>query len=299
MEWFKEVRTAKIPLNGYIIKEKALGIAERLKLQGLSASNGWIDRFEKRNNLYIKSICGESGSVDIEIVQLWKENTLPNLLKDCIPRDIFNADETGLFFNLLPDKTLTVKGENCQEGKFPKMRLTVLLCTNADGSEKLTPLVIGRAKKPRCFKNVKSLSTDYTWNKKARMTQSVFEDFLRKLDKKMRLQKLKIILFIDNCTPHLDLKLKNMRVEFVPTNCTSQLQPLDLGIIRSFKAHYRKQLVRKLLLFLGSGDLQDASEAKTNVLEALNVISAAWDSVDKKCVTNSFNKAGVRIQKII
>ncbi|GBL88989.1 Tigger transposable element-derived protein 6 [Araneus ventricosus] len=169
---------------------------------------------------------------------------------------------------------------------------TILLCTNADGSEKLTPLVIGRAKKPRCFKNVKSLPTDYTSNKKAWMTQLVSEDFLRKQDKKMRLQKRRIILFIDNCNPHLDLKLKNVRVEFFPANCTNQLQPLDLGIIRSFKAHYTKQLVKKSLLFLGSGDLQDDSKAKTNVLEALNLISAAWGSVDKKCVTNVFNKAG-------
>ncbi|GBM23262.1 Major centromere autoantigen B [Araneus ventricosus] len=56
MGWFKEVRAAKIPLNGYIIKEKALEIAERLKLQGFSASNGWIDRFKKRNNSCFKSI---------------------------------------------------------------------------------------------------------------------------------------------------------------------------------------------------------------------------------------------------
>ena len=29
-------------------------------------------------------------------------------------RDVFNADETGLFFRLLPDKTLLFKGEDCQ-----------------------------------------------------------------------------------------------------------------------------------------------------------------------------------------
>ena len=95
---------------------------------------------------------------------------MPNLLKDYIPRDVFIVDETGLFFNLLPDKTLTMKGENCHEGKLSKMHLTVLLCTNADGREKLTLFVIDTAKKPRCFKNVKSLPTNYTSNKKAWMT---------------------------------------------------------------------------------------------------------------------------------
>ncbi|XP_042897811.1 uncharacterized protein [Parasteatoda tepidariorum] len=81
-------------------------------------------------------------------VQQWKEETLSNLLKGYNPSDIFN-DETGLFFNLLPIKTLTIKGENCHGGKLSKMRLTVLLCANADGSRKLTSLVIGRAEKPR------------------------------------------------------------------------------------------------------------------------------------------------------
>ncbi|XP_042898966.1 tigger transposable element-derived protein 6-like [Parasteatoda tepidariorum] len=177
------------------------------------------------------------------------------------------------------------------------MRLTVLLCANADGSQKLTSLVIGRAEKPRCFKNIKSFPTDYDSNKNAWMTQALFKNFLRELDKKMSFQKRNIILFLDQCTAHLNLKLKNVRIEFFPVNCTSKLQPLDLGIIRSFKESYRKQLVRKSLMFLDSGDFQDASKAKINVLEALNLISSAWDSVDRKCIINGFNKAGFSISE--
>jgi hypothetical protein len=32
-------------------------------------------------------------------------------------RDIYNADETGLFYNVLPDRTLALKGESCHGGK--------------------------------------------------------------------------------------------------------------------------------------------------------------------------------------
>ena len=167
-----------------------------------------------------------------------------------------------------------------------------MLCTNADGTEKLTPFVIGKSKKPRCFKNIKSLPTDYNANQKAWMTQHLFEDFARKLDMKMRLQKRKIILFVDQCTAHVDLNLKNVHIEFFPPNCTSLLQPCDLGIIRSFKMHYRKQLVRKALFSLDSGELQDAWKTTINVMDALNLISSAWDSVDEKCISNSFLKGG-------
>ncbi len=35
--------------------------------------------------------------------------------------------------------------------------------------------------------------------------------------------------------------------EYFDPNVTSHIQPLDMGIIRSFKAHYRKALVRHCL----------------------------------------------------
>jgi len=38
--------------------------------------------------------------------------------------------------------------------KKNKERLSIALCTNADGSHKLDPLVIGKSAKPRCFKNI-------------------------------------------------------------------------------------------------------------------------------------------------
>ncbi|XP_042904851.1 major centromere autoantigen B-like [Parasteatoda tepidariorum] len=67
MNWFKEARAARIPINGSILRVKVLEIAERLKLQGFSASNGWIDQLKKRKNLCFKSICCESDSVDMTI----------------------------------------------------------------------------------------------------------------------------------------------------------------------------------------------------------------------------------------
>ena len=64
------------------------------------------------------------------------------------PRNVHNADETGLFFNMLPDRTLAYKGESCHGGKHSKDRLTVLLCVNSDGSDKQVPNVIGKSPKP-------------------------------------------------------------------------------------------------------------------------------------------------------
>ena len=48
----------------------------------------------------------------------------------------FSACETGLFWKCLPDKT-SLKGEKCSGSKRSKDRITVLVCSNMSGSEKL------------------------------------------------------------------------------------------------------------------------------------------------------------------
>jgi hypothetical protein len=62
--------------------------------------------------------------------------------------DTYNADETGLFFNRLPDWMLALKGETCHAGKSAKEWLAVLLCTNSDGSYKWVPIIIEKSAKP-------------------------------------------------------------------------------------------------------------------------------------------------------
>jgi hypothetical protein len=49
--------------------------------------------------------------------------------------------------------------------------------------------------------------------------------------------KIKIILpFIDQCAAHSkNTFLRTIKATFFPGNCTSQLQPFDVGIIHAFK----------------------------------------------------------------
>lgn len=58
--------------------------------------------------------------------------------------------------------------------KILKMRLTVMLCVNEDGSVKLTQFSV-RLKKSRCFKDVKSFLKCYDANKKAWTTRDIFK----------------------------------------------------------------------------------------------------------------------------
>lgn len=291
LEWFVGARAANLPINGTLMREKARVIASRLDIQDFTASNGWIDRFKKRHNVVYKAICGESKSVDLETVEHWKETQLPEKIAGFDPKNVFNADETGLFFNVLPDKTFSYKGEKCHGGKLSKQRITVLLLANADGSEKFPLLVIGKAKKPRCFKNIKKLPTKYEANTKAWMTSTFFQNQLLAFDAKMGLQNRKVVLFIDQCPAHkITSQLHNVEIVFFPANCTSELQPLDLGIIQAFKFLYRKYLVARSVLMLDTG--KEPSSMKIDLLNALHFAARAWNEVKISTIQNCFVKAG-------
>jgi transposase len=152
--WYQQARTSNIPIDGTTLSEIAKIIAAQLNIDNFIASSGWISRFKNRHGLVFKKQAGESAEVSVESIDAWLES-LPSLLEGYKPRDVYNADEIGKFFNVFPDRTLAYKGESCHGRKHSKDRFTVLLCVNSDGSDKHVPIVIGKSPKPRCFKKVK------------------------------------------------------------------------------------------------------------------------------------------------
>ena len=82
------------------------------------------------------------------MVAAWNETTLPTLLSNYSLENVYNADEYGLFYQCLPNKSYQLKTEKCSGGKHMKIRITGLAAANAVGS-KLPMFAIGKAKKPR------------------------------------------------------------------------------------------------------------------------------------------------------
>ena len=163
--WFKNVRSNNIPVNGIINKEKALSLAKNLELTDFRASDGWLDKWKQRHNVTFKAVSGEGNAVTPEMTASWSETYLPTILSKYELKDIYNANEFGLFYQALPDKSLHYKGEHCNGGKHSKVRLTGLAAGNATG-EKLPLVVIRQYAKPRCFSGVKSLPCCYRSQKK-------------------------------------------------------------------------------------------------------------------------------------
>ena len=144
-EWFVAQRSKNIPISGPLLQERARQICQQLdgpKADNFKASNGWLENFRIRHGIQHRIICGESAAVDPTIVDEWK-NRLGSIIDSYDPNDVYNADETGLFFKALPNRSLVTAKDTCKGGKRSKERFTVLLCTNMTGTNKLQPLLIG------------------------------------------------------------------------------------------------------------------------------------------------------------
>ena len=103
----------------------------------------------------------------------------------------------------------------------------------------------------------------------------------------------KILLFMDNTGCHpADLieKYSNIKVVILPPNTTSKLQPLDLGIIKTFKTHYRKLFLRCVLTKLSQCLTATNVSSSITILQAICWISEAWKSVDSTVIQECFRR---------
>ncbi|KAM7291478.1 tigger transposable element-derived protein 4 [Ixodes scapularis] len=302
----KEFQLPKQTLSDYVKnKEKILSALERShNKHQKNDRKGEHPVLEEALQLWLKGVLSknlpvsesvrESGAVDQTTVADYRLNKLKALLQKFAPEDVFNCDETGLFFKMLPDRSLCFDGDSCKGGKNSKDRITVMVGANAVGTEKLPLLIIGKAKNPRCFKGMKKLSVGdkevqlVVVARQAIRGVSNIQDYLRRLDRVFEHQKRRVVIFVDNCGAHGAVdNLKAIRLEFLPPNTTSVLQPMDQGIIQNVKVHYRARLLRRTVLCLDNG-----KRYAVDLHAAVKMLTDAWIAVRPSTIANCFKHAG-------
>ena len=219
-EWYLDSVRRRVEISGPMLKGIALDFAKQLKQTSFNASTGWLDCFKSQHNIVFRKLSGESGDVDDTIVANWKEN-LGSMTEGYEPRDIYNQDETALFFKTTQDKSFYTKGEKPGGAKKSKERVTISLCSNMVGEKELITL-IGKARRPRCFKNIDpdSLPLHYRWNRKGWMTYDLFSAWLKTFKERMKKEKRRILLFVDNAPSHKRTELSNITLRFLPPKTT-------------------------------------------------------------------------------
>ena len=232
-------------------------------------------------------------------------------------KDVYNIDETALFFRTMPRKGL-VLGVRAPKSDALKDRITVMAGASMTG-EKLPPLIIGKSDQLRGFNHSiqDQYSNDelqplyYTGNATAWMNRSVFVTYLNKLDNIFKNKGQRILMFCDAPSIHvlglrddngqlLTQTLENIFIFYLPSNLTAVLQPMDQGIIRSLKSKYRylftKELCLKALPFL-QNDSQNLTTFNLKEFiktkDAIDLLRTAWYSVESSTIVNCWIKSGI------
>jgi hypothetical protein len=298
MFWFEDCVSKNIPISGCLIKERAIQTYNYLKTldrfamesrdHSFNASSGWLDKLKKRFSLHNIKFTGEQASADVEAAESFKKNIVNIISEGGYSADqIFNADETALYWKKLPTRTYTNNSQRRAKGlKLPKDRVTLLLCSNLSGSCMIKPMIINNSANPRAMKLVSKNNLPVFWrsNQKAWMTQFLFEDwfhncFIPGVETLMRDKNIyfKVLLILDNASCHqIKLEHPNVKIVFLPPNCTSIIQPLDQGIISTFKMHYTKKAFQVIFSRLERSENRSLIEVwkEFSILDCVEIVNA-------------------------
>ena len=124
--WFIQERRRGTPINGPILKEKALILHSKFQQgEAFVASEGWLSRWKKRHGVHFLGICGEKLSANPTAASDFSKK-FEKIISDAnlSPEQIYNVDETGLNFKMLPRKTFATARETSAPGfKINKERI--------------------------------------------------------------------------------------------------------------------------------------------------------------------------------
>jgi hypothetical protein len=124
------------------------------------------------------------------------------------------------------------------------------------------------------------------------MTAATTEEWLNMFNAKMKKENRNDILFLDNATCHPKETLSNVKIAWFPANAISVLQPVDMGVIYTYKSHYRIFLMHFLISNVEEADRCYALARSASVLDAVNWIVLAVKKITAERVKKCFAKAG-------
>jgi len=286
------------------LRTKVARFLQELHLDALEMafSQGWLEKFKDRHMIKSFRCFGESGALDMEAVGVALLD-IRAIIDAYAKKDVFNMDETGLYWRLQADNSLAT--HQLEGRKINKECITLVICVNSDSNKKISLMIIGEHLNPRCFKGINHdmLGARYHTNARAWMTQNVFQLWLLDFDRRM--QGRQVFLLLDNCPGHIPLEkfvemnmvLCNTHVFNLPPNMTSAIQPCDVGIIRTFKAYYKKRFNN--LLLDGYENNIDNPE-KISILDAFCLPIPTWvEDVSPATIANCFRHYKIRTSDII
>jgi hypothetical protein len=216
------------------------------------------------------------------------------------PECIGNMDETNLYYDNPPSRTLAIKGQRTIHVKTTgdPNRITVMLCAMKSG-EILPPLAIFKASKNGSIVRefTKDDSTypqdiEYGVQEKAWVDKDVMLDWIKRVwaPYTRRIGSRPTILFLDQFRVHTMGEVQSAlhdcgtTIYMIPPGYTSKLQVLDVGINKPFKDYVKECYLTFLVENSGS------EKVKVTRQHVATWVTNAWKKVKPESVTNTWDR---------
>ncbi|XP_047566723.1 tigger transposable element-derived protein 1-like [Lutra lutra] len=309
--WIEEQKRQNLPVSTLLIQDKARRLFVQLqheqgngtRAETFGASNGWFARFKARHNVLLTD---EPSVADIQAAAHYPPVLRTILEEGCYsPRQVFNVDETGLFWKRLPERMLlALEGAAGPGLKTSKDHLTLLLGGNAAGDFKLKPLLVYPSENPRALKGCSKASLPVVWrsNRNDWLTPSIFQEwftscFCPAVESYCASHGLphRALLVLDGApchSAHLGGLSPHVRVEFLPKNTSALIQPMNQGIIATFKAYYLRCMLSQLVQETSGEDRPSVREfwRSYTVVTAVDNIARAWAELQPTTMNSAWRK---------
>ncbi|KAH9069100.1 hypothetical protein Ae201684P_004794 [Aphanomyces euteiches] len=276
-----------VSITGDLIKEQALAIYETQPSpkKPMHFSSGWLYCFIKRHDLTSRRLHGERASLSQDEIDDGRSKLLLENSRYS-KEDIYNMNESALFYKRAPDTTIS---KTATKG--------------LKGTKRGSPWLWPQTAVVRTSFLSSSLGKLLALDALAWMTITIFSEWISKFNAMMATMDRSVLLVLDNASSHKieEVELTHVRVLMLPPNATSALQPMDAGVIAAFKLYFKCKQLRHAIQRVNrvpDDKLKDFKKLGSKIyavdqLTAMNWAKSAWDDVTPETIKNCWLHTGI------
>ncbi len=270
-------------------------------LKGSVISNGWWEKFLKRNPFLSLRTGDSTAGVRMDAVNTENMDMYFDLLRsvfddfgfDQFPEAIYNMDETGVPLTPRPPKIIAKKGQKKVRYRTSgqKAQITVIGCGSATG-QAIPPFIIFAAKQISPLWTVDEVNgTRYAVSDNGWVDQGLFYFWLKEHFLSNVVSRRPILLLLDGHSSHFEpntiqfAKDNDIIIFCLPPHTTHECQPLDCSFFRSLKTHWQQSCH----IFYQNNPGKQISK-----LNFCSVFKPAWhNAIKPSTIIGGFKTAGV------